>query len=539
MRTFFVFITGGVVSGLGKGIVAASVGKILQARGYRVSMVKLDPYLNPDPGTMNPVEHGEIFVTEEVWEFSPYEGVCFKIAEIDEDFGHYERFLNRNMHPSNNVTSGQVMLQVILGEREGRYLGQTVRLIPHVVDEIKRRIYLSAEREGADFLIVELGGTVGDYEAEAFVEALRQIRNENPGRCVHIHVSYIPFLRTTGEHKTKPAQMFIRIASGAGIPPDAIVVRSEEFVSDSVIRKLSLYSGVPERAVFRSPDQKNVYMVPITLESEGLGRFIEERFRLSRRKPYLDDWVRTVSKFDSESRLRIGILSKYWRMKDVHISIIEALRHAAGELGYGLEVVKIDAVETSRLPEMDGLLVAPGFGRKGTENMIEASWRAFESGIPTLGICFGAQLMTVSFARNKMGWDGANSTELDPETPYPVVDLLPEQRGIKGLGGTMRLGSHEVVLVEGSVLRRAYGREVVRERFRHRYHIVRDYAEMMRNEGYVICATDVSGRIINAFEVEGHPFFVGVQFHPEYKSRPGRPNPTYMGFIRAVLEIKG
>jgi len=431
------------------------------------------------------------------------------------------------------------MLQVILGEREGRYLGQTVRLIPHVVDEIKRRIYLSAEREGADFLIVELGGTVGDYEAEAFVEALRQIRNENPGRCVHIHVSYIPFLRTTGEHKTKPAQMFIRIASGAGIPPDAIVVRSEEFVSDSVIRKLSLYSGVPERAVFRSPDQKNVYMVPITLESEGLGRFIEERFRLSRRKPYLDDWVRTVSKFDSESRLRIGILSKYWRMKDVHISIIEALRHAAGELGYGLEVVKIDAVETSRLPEMDGLLVAPGFGRKGTENMIEASWRAFESGIPTLGICFGAQLMTVSFARNKMGWDGANSTELDPETPYPVVDLLPEQRGIKGLGGTMRLGSHEVVLVEGSVLRRAYGREVVRERFRHRYHIVRDYAEMMRNEGYVICATDVSGRIINAFEVEGHPFFVGVQFHPEYKSRPGRPNPTYMGFIRAVLEIKG
>lgn len=526
-----IFVTGGVVSGLGKGIVAASIGKILQARGYDISMVKLDPYLNPDPGTMNPVEHGEIFVTEDVWIFSPSESVSFQIAEIDEDFGHYERFLGKYMHPSNNITSGQVMLQVILGERRGVYLGQTVRLIPHVVDEIKRRIIEVAKRENPDFLIVELGGTIGDYEAESFVEALRQIRAER--KSLHVHVTYVPYLRSTGELKTKPAQTFIRLANAAGLPPDAIVVRSDRDLGIDVLRKISLYSGVPLDSIFPDPDRENVYEVPLILEEKGLGRRIEKFFGLEERKAELDSWREAIR--EGEKELTVGIVSKYWRMHDVHISINEAVKHAASAINCRAKIKMVDA-SSPDLDGLDGVILAPGFGVKGTEGMIDAAKRAMEEKIPTLGICFGAQLSTVAFARHIMGWDGANSTELDPDTPYPVVDMLPEQVGVKEKGGTMRLGAHEVLIIPGTRLMNAYGESIVKERFRHRYHISRKYAELMEERGYKISAVDRTGRIINAFEISWHPFFVGVQFHPEYKSRPGKPSPVYLAFMKSVLE---
>ncbi len=536
----YVFVTGGVVSGLGKGAVAASIGKLLQARGWSVSMVKLDGYFNPDPGTMNPVEHGEIFVTEEVWEFSPGRGVSFRIAEIDQDFGTYERFLGVNMHPSNNVTSGQVMLSLILGERRGEYLGQTLRLIPHLVMEVRRRIEEAGERGGSDVVVVEQGGTVGDYEASAFLETIRQMRLSV--RSALVHVTYVPYLRQVGELKTKPTQTSVRILQGLGLQPDGIVARSDVPLTPEARRKIALYSNVPEDRVFEDPYLDVVYRLPLILEEQGMGRFLEERLELEPRRPDLDGWREVVERMTSADReVSVAMVGKYWKMRDVHISIVEALRHAGAALGVRVRVEAVDSegLEGGRgwesVDGAGGILLTPGFGSRGTEGIIAAAERALEGDRPTLGICFGAQLATAAFARARMGWAGANSTEVDPGTPYPVVDLLPEQRAVRDKGGTMRLGAHEVVLLEGTKLREAYGRRIVRERFRHRYHIVREYAERMEGAGYRVAAVDGSGRIVNAFEVEDHPYMVGVQFHPEYKSRPWDPSPTYLSFLRAVV----
>lgn len=534
-----ILVTGGVISGLGKGVIAASIGKLMQSRGFSVSMIKIDPYLNPDPGTLNPVEHGEVFVTEEVWHFHPGKGVEFKIAEIDEDFGHYERFLDVNMHPSSNITSGQIMLSVILGERKGVYLGQTIRLIPHVTEEIKKRVYEVARREEPDILIVELGGTVGDYEAMAFVEALRQLRLEvGTQNSVHIHVTYVPFVEILGEFKTKPAQLFFREVLAAGLPPDFVVARTSSPLPENVRKKLALYASVPYDAVFEDPDLDIVYELPIYFERKGLGKKLEEKLGL-RGKPDMGEWEEIVAKFREGEPRKIAMVGKYWRMSDVYISIVEAIRHAGAEAGVKPEIIPVDSEqlekgkEWDKLREADGVLSTPGFGSRGTEGMISAAAWALKEGKPFLGICFGAQLATVAFAREVMGWEGANSTEIDPRTPWPVIDLLPEQKQIEEVGGTMRLGGHEVVLL-GGILRRAYGKERVIERFRHRYHIIREYAEKMAERGYKITAVDPSGRIINAFEVEDHPYFVGVQFHPEFKSRPGKPSPTYSSFIEAI-----
>ncbi|RDD53716.1 MAG: CTP synthase [Candidatus Korarchaeota archaeon NZ13-K] len=537
-----VIVTGGVISGIGKGVVAASIGKLIQARGFSVSMIKIDPYLNPDPGTLNPIEHGEVFVTEEVWSFTPGGGVEFKIAEIDEDFGHYERFLDVNMHPSNNITSGQVMLNVILGERQGQYLGQTIRLIPHVTDEIKRRVREVAVRERPDVMIVELGGTVGDYEAMAFVEALRQLRLElGKGNSLHVHVTYVPFVETIGEFKTKPAQLFFREVLAAGLPPDIVIARTSSPLPDNVKKKLALYASVPLSSVFDDPDLSVVYELPIYLERQGLGRVLSERLGLNG-DPDLSDWEEITERFRRGVRRRIAMVGKYWRMADVYISIVEAIKHAGASLGVMPEIVPVDSEGVERGDELwkiegsDGIVLTPGFGSRGTEGMISTASFALKSGKPFLGICFGAQLATVAFAREVMGWKEANSTEINPATPWPVVDLLPEQKEVKGVGGTMRLGGQEVILLEG-VLRRAYGKERIVERFRHRYHIIREYAERMEAFGYKVTAIDPTGRIINAFEVEGHPYFVGIQFHPEFKSRPGRPSPTYLSFIEAIRAI--
>ncbi len=537
-----ILVTGGVISGLGKGVIAASIGKLMQSRGFSVSMIKIDPYLNPDPGTLNPVEHGEVFVTEEVWHFHPGKGVEFNIAEIDEDFGHYERFLNINMHPSNNITSGQIMLSVILGERKGVYLGQTIRLIPHVTEEIKKRVYRVAERENPDILIVELGGTVGDYEAMAFVEALRQMRLEvGAGNSVHIHVTYVPFVETLGEFKTKPAQLFFREVLAAGLPPDFVIARTPSPLPEKVKKKLALYASVPYDSVFEDPDLDIVYDLPLYFEKEGLGSKIEKKLGL-KGKPDMSEWEKVVRKFKEGELRKIAMVGKYWRMSDVYISILEAIKHAGAEAGVKPQVIPVDSEELERgsgwdkLEESDGILLTPGFGSRGTEGMISAAAWALKRGKPFLGICFGAQLATVAFAREFMGWTEANSTEIDPGTPWPVVDLLPEQKQIDEVGGTMRLGGHEVFLLEG-ILREAYGREKVVERFRHRYHIIREYAERMADKGYKIAAVDVTGRIINAFEVESHPYFIGVQFHPEFKSRPGNPSPVYLSFLNAVKGI--
>ncbi len=539
-----ILVTGGVISGLGKGIIAASIGKLMQSRGFPISMIKMDPYLNPDPGTLNPVEHGEVFVTEEVWHFHPGKGVEFDIAEIDEDFGHYERFLNVNMHPSNNITSGQIMLSVILGERKGVYLGQTIRLIPHVTEEIKKRVYRVAERENPDILIVELGGTVGDYEAMAFVEALRQMRLEvGVSNSVHIHVTYVPFIETLGEFKTKPAQLFFREVLAAGLPPDFVIARTPSPLPKNVKKKLALYASVPYDAVFEDPDLDTVYNLPLYFEREGLGGKIEKRLKL-KGKPDMSEWEEVVRKFKEGEPRKIAMIGKYWRMSDVYISILEAIKHAGAEAGVKPQIIPVDSEELEResgsgwdkLKKSNGILLTPGFGSRGTEGMISAAAWALKQDKPFLGICFGAQLATVAFAREFMGWTEANSTEIDPKTPWPVVDLLPEQKQIDEVGGTMRLGGHKVLLLEG-ILRKAYGREKVVERFRHRYHIIREYAEGMAGKGYKIAAVDATRRIINAFEVENHPYFIGVQFHPEFKSRPGNPSPVYLSFIEAVKEI--
>lgn len=542
MNFKLIIVTGGVISGLGKGVVAASIGKLIQSRGLSVSMIKIDPYLNPDPGTLNPTEHGEVFITEEVWFFNPGGGVEFKIAEIDEDFGHYERFLDVNMHPSNNITSGQVMLSVILGERRGQYLGQTIRLIPHVTDEIKRRIREIARRENPDVMIVELGGTVGDYEAMAFVEALRQMRLEcGRGNSLHVHVTYVPFVETVGEFKTKPAQLFFREVLAAGLPPDIVIARTSSPLPENVKRKLALYASVPLSAVFDDPDLSVTYELPIHLEEQGLGKLLSEKLGLNGNTD-LSEWKDIVEKFKKGVKKKIAMVGKYWRMSDVYISIIEALKHSGAFLGVIPEIIPVDSEEIergndlSRIEGADGIILTPGFGSRGTEGMISAASFALEIGKPFLGICFGAQLATVAFARNLMGWERANSTEVDPNTPWPVVDLLPEQKEIEEVGGTMRLGGHEVVLLGGK-LREAYGKERIVERFRHRYHIIMKYAEKMREAGYRVTAVDPSGSIVNAFEVEGHPYFLGVQFHPEFKSRPMRPSPTYLSFMEAVKSI--
>ncbi len=534
-----VIVTGGVISGLGKGVIAASIGKLMQSRGFTVSMIKIDPYLNPDPGTLNPVEHGEVFVTEDVWNFKPGKGTEFNIAEIDEDFGHYERFLDICMHPSNNITSGQIMLSVILGERKGEYLGQTIRLIPHVTNQIKRRIYDVANREEPDVLVVELGGTVGDYEAMAFVEALRQLRMEvGTNNSVHVHVTYVPYVETVGEFKTKPAQLFFREVLAAGLPPDFVIARTPSPLPDSVKRKLALYASVPYDSVFEDPDLDVVYELPIYFEERGLGSKLEEKLNL-KGEPDLEEWKNIVQTFKEGRPIKIAMVGKYWKMSDVYISIVEAIKHAGAYSGVKPVIEPVDSEGLERgkgwdkLEESAGIILTPGFGSRGTEGMISAAIWALKEGKPFLGICFGAQLGTVAFAREVMGWEDANSTEIDPQTSWPVIDLLPEQREIEEIGGTMRLGGHEVVLLDG-ILRRAYGRERIVERFRHRYHIITQYAEKMSEKGYKITAVDPSGRIINAFEVEGHPYYLGVQFHPEFKSRPGKPSPTYGSFIEAI-----
>jgi CTP synthase len=542
----YIFVTGGVMSGVGKGVTTASIGKLFQFRGYKVEAIKIDPYLNVDPGTLNPIEHGEVYITEEVWEFKPVEGFSLKISEIDQDFGSYERFLGENMSPEQNITSGQVYLSVILKEREGEFLGRTTQIIPHITDEIKRRIRQVAIKKKPDILITEVGGTVGDIEAMPFLEAIRQFRlEEKKEDTILIHVTYVPFLDTVQQQKSKPSQHSVRTLQGMGLQPDIIVARAKKPLVKEVLQKLSLYSNLPPEAVISNPDIEVVYELPLFFERQKLGDYLCKVSNLPVREPKFDEWCNIVNLYkDAKEVVRIAVPGKYTQIVDSYISIQEALKHASAYSGAKLELQWIDTEPLENEPKavgilkkFDGILLTPGFGSRGTEGMIQTAEYAIKEGIPYLGICFGGQLLFIAFCRSVLGLTGANSTEIDPNTKYPVVDLLPEQRAIKSKGGTMRLGGHKVLLMENSKLREAYGKSEVIERFRHRYHIMPQYAEMAEDAGLKVSARDETGKIINAIELDKN-FIVGVQFHPEFKSRPNHPSPIYLAFIKEALKYK-
>ncbi|TFF86927.1 CTP synthase [Candidatus Thorarchaeota archaeon] len=544
----FVFITGGVLSGIGKGVTTASIAKLFQFRGYSVRIIKIDPYLNIDPGTLNPIEHGEVFVTDSPWYFRPVEGAEFKISEIDLDFGTYERFTGLEAHPSQNITSGQIYMSVILEERKGGFLGRTVQIIPHITDRIKQRIWeVVKENPALDILLVEIGGTVGDIEAAPFLEAVRQLAREvGRNRVAMVHVTLVPYMKSVGEFKTKPTQHSVRTIQSLGLQPDVVICRAERPLPTPAKDKIALFCNVPSEQVISNPDISIVYRLPLSFEEEGLGKILVNHFDLERRVPKKEEWQKVVESFENVSeRVVIAMPGKYTMLGDSYKSINEALAHAGAYCGARVDVKWIETEErtteeclTEDLADVDGVLLTPGFGERGVEGMICAAMITLRSKLPFLGICYGAQLGSVAFARKVMGWKGAHTTEVDEDSLYPVVDLMDEQKQMEDKGGTMRLGGHEVVIREDTLLHKLYNTDTVRERFRHRYHLIDRYLNKMKANGLAVSAHDRSGQIINAIELENHPFWVGVQFHPEFRSRPGEPHPLYLGLIRAALEYK-
>jgi CTP synthase len=546
-ETRFVFVTGGVLSGIGKGVTTASIAKLLQFRGYDVSIIKIDPYLNIDPGTLNPIEHGEVFVTDQTWIFKPAEGFEFKISEIDLDFGTYERFTGMEVHPSQNITSGQIYTSVILGERRGSFLGRTVQIIPHITDRIKKRIWDVVEEQQPDVLLIEIGGTVGDIEAMPFLEAVRQmIREVGREKAALVHVTLVPYLPSVGEFKTKPTQHSVRTLQGLGLQPYVMICRADEELPDSAKQKIALFCNVPEERVISNPDIPVIYRLPLSFEEQNLGNILTEHLGLESRTPETKDWRKMVNSFETLSKtVVIAMPGKYTTLSDSYKSINEALSHAGAACGADVEIKWIRTEERcdresiqEDMTDVDGVLLTPGFGERGVEGMICAAAVTFEMKIPMLGICYGAQLGTVAFARNIMDWSGAHTTEVDADSLYPVVDLMDGQKLTTDKGGTMRLGGHEIKLVEGTRLHAIYGEDQVRERFRHRFHLIDRYVGKMKEQGLIISAYDSTGEIINAIELVEHPFWIGVQFHPEFKSRPDAPHPLYLGLIRAALEYK-
>jgi CTP synthase len=547
-NTRFVFVTGGVLSGIGKGVTTASIAKLFQFRNYNVRIIKIDPYLNIDPGTLNPIEHGEVFVTDQTWNFQPVPDFEFHICEIDQDFGTYERFTGMDVHPSQNITSGQIYISVILGERKGSFLGRTVQIIPHVTEKIKNRILeVMVKSPKPDVLLVEIGGTVGDIEAMPFLEAVRQlVREVGREKIAIVHVTLVPYMASVGEFKTKPTQHSVRTLQGLGLQPDIIVCRAEKELPEASKKKIALFCNVPEERVISNPDIPIVYRLPLSFEKQELGEILTRHLGMLPNPPETDTWKEIVQSFESNSKqVIIAMPGKYTTLSDSYKSINEALIHAAAVCK---AEVKIKWIETEErcdedclrkdLADVDGVLLTPGFGERGVEGMISAATVTFDLKIPFLGICYGAQLGTVAFARKIMGWKGAHTTEVDFDNLYPVVDLMDEQKLIDDKGGTMRLGGHEVIILKGTKLYQLYGISKARERFRHRFHLINRYLNKMKDKGLIISAYDKSRKIINAIELNNHPFWIGVQYHPEFKSRPGNPHPLYLGLIKAALEHK-
>ena len=528
-----VFVTGGVVSSLGKGLTAASVGRLLKARGLRVMMQKLDPYINVDPGTMNPFQHGEVFVTEDG-------------GETDLDLGHYERFIDENLFKASNVTTGAIYQSVIAKERRGDYLGDTVQVIPHITEAIKERIRGLAEDSGADVLITEIGGTVGDIESLPFLEAIRQLKTElgRDDTC-YIHVTLVPYMAPAEELKTKPTQHSVRELRSIGIHPDAIVCRSDRAISPDLKRKISLLCDVPTNAIVSAVDSKNIYEIPLVLQDEGLDDFVVDRLRLEPPQEVdLSGWKALVKRIDEANRpVKIGLIGKYVSLPDAYLSVAESLKHAgfAHDAQLEIEWIASDDLETANLDEVlgnvDGILVPGGFGVRGIEGKIQAVRYARENDIPFLGICLGLQCAVIEFARNVAGLEGANSAEFDASSPFPVVDVLAGQ-DLSALGGTMRLGAYPCKLKPGSKAAAAYDGELIYERHRHRYEVNPRLRRKLEDAGLVCSGESPNGTLVEIIELPEHPWFVAGQFHPEFKSRPDRPHPLFRDFVGAALAGK-
>ncbi len=524
----FIFVTGGVASSLGKGLTSASIGALLQSRGLEITILKLDPYINVDPGTMNPIQHGEVFVTDDG-------------AETDLDLGHYERFLNRSMSRLNNSTTGQIYFEVIRKERRGDYLGGTVQVIPHITDEIKRRIRLAVE--DADLLIVEVGGTVGDIEGLPFLEAIRQfIMEVGHENALSVHLTLLPYIRAAGELKTKPTQHSVQKLREIGIQPDVLICRTDRDVDQNIKEKIALFTNVSADAVFVARDAETIYQVPILLHEQGLDRKLTELLNIWAAEPKLGEWRRIVrAVLSAPGRVRIAVVGKYVHLVESYKSLNEALVHGGIANDARVEIVYVDSEEVEAkgpealLAEADGILVPGGFGKRGTEGKIQAVRFARERKIPFLGICLGMQMAVVEFARNVAGLKGANSTEFDPKTQHPVIDLMPEQRDVEDKGATMRLGAWECVLQQGTRALELYGRERISERHRHRYEVNNAYRDQLEEAGLRLAGLSPDGRLVELVELEEHPFFVASQFHPEFKSRPMEPHPLFIGFVEAAL----
>ena len=529
-----IFVTGGVASSLGKGLTASSLGRLLKLRGLRVTLQKLDPYINVDPGTMNPYEHGEVFVTDDG-------------GETDLDLGHYERFTDENLSRNSNATTGSIYQSVLAAERRGDYLGKTVQVIPHITDEIKRRIHRVAT-DDVDVVITEVGGTVGDIEILPFLEAIRQFRKE-AGRdnICYLHVTLVPFIGPSGEQKTKPTQHSVTELRSRGIQPDLIVCRSEEPLSDDLKLKISNLCDVDAKAVVNAADARNIYELPLIFHEEGLDDVVCEVLRIDQDAHPLDlsPWERVVDLVEAaDEPVRIGLIGKYVQLQDAYLSVVEALKHAGFHHGAKVEIDWIQAEDVEgllaagRLAELDGMVIPGGFGARGIEGKIAAAHYAREEGVPCLGLCLGLHCMTIEFARNVLGLTDANSTEFDPTTQHPVIDLMLDQRDVTDKGGTMRLGAYYAVLTAGTRVGDAYGEPVVSERHRHRYEFNSNYKARLEAHGFVCSGISPDRRLVEFIELAGHPFWVGTQAHPEFKSRPDRPHPLFRDLIGAALKLR-
>ncbi|WP_073343909.1 CTP synthase [Caldanaerobius fijiensis] len=529
-RTKYIFVTGGVVSSLGKGITAASLGRLLKNRGLSVAIQKFDPYINIDPGTMSPYQHGEVFVTDDG-------------AETDLDLGHYERFIDVNLTKNSNVTTGKVYWSVITKERKGEYLGATVQVIPHITNEIIERVHRVAKERQVDVVITEIGGTVGDIESQPFLEAIRQVGlEEGEGNVLYIHVTLVPNLGKVGELKTKPTQHSVKELRGIGIQPDIIVCRTEYPLSEDIKRKIALFCNVSPKAVIQNLDADNLYEIPLMLEKEGLDDIVCSKLNLQCGEADMTEWRQMVEKIKNlKKRVKIALVGKYVGLHDAYISVVEALNHGGYANDTYVDIKWINSEEVNDqnasqlLSDVSGILVPGGFGDRGVEGKIAAIRYARENNIPYLGLCLGMQCAVIEIARNVAGLKGANSTEFDPHTPYPVIDIMPEQKDIDELGGTMRLGLYPCKVKEGTKAYQAYQDEIIYERHRHRYEFNNQFREKLARAGLVISGLSPDERLVEMIELENHPWFVAVQFHPEFKSRPNRPHPLFREFIAAAL----
>ncbi len=526
-----IFVTGGVASSLGKGLTSSSLGRLLKARGLRVTMQKLDPYINVDPGTMNPFQHGEVFVTDDG-------------GETDLDLGHYERFVDVPLSRRSNATTGSIYQEVLAKERRGDYLGHTVQVIPHITNEIKQRIRALAADEDVDVVITEIGGTVGDIEILPFLEAIRQFRKDvGRDNVFYVHVTLVPYIAPAGEQKTKLTQHSVTELRGRGIQPDAIVCRSDRPIPWELKQKISSLCDVPEEGIVSCVDAPTLYEIPLVLHDEGLDDYVCRVLHLTEHEPDLDKWRELVARVEAAQQpVRIGLVGKYINLPDAYLSVVEALKHGGFDCGAKVEIDWIASDDTEgllaegRLGGLDGIVIPGGFGIRGIEGKIAAAGFAREQGIPFLGLCLGLHCAVIEFARDMCGLDGANSSEFEPHTPHPVIDLMDEQRDVIDKGGTMRLGAYAAKLLPGSVVHKAYGEEVVYERHRHRYEVNNRYRARLEEAGMVWSGRSPDDRLIEFLELPDHPFFVATQAHPEFKSRPDRPHPLFAAFVRAALE---